>query len=111
MRGVLPSSYSLHSRIHTSHPLQPGVALGFWARPPNLGTPLPLPLPPPWCLGREGPWAFPSSLACLLDTSAAFPGPAPFIRGTMSAHSEGLVWHPGPEPFDLRNFSSADLSP
>lgn len=61
--------------------------------------------------GGERLWAFPSSLPSRLETGSVFPGPAPFIRETMCAHSEGLVWHPSPKPFDLRNFSSADLSP
>lgn len=86
--------------------------------PPTLGTcPALLPLPLASLAlalvpgGGEGPWAFPSSLPSRLETGSVFPGPAPFIRETMCAHSEGLVWHPSPKPFDLRNFSSADLSP
>lgn len=81
MRGVLPSSYSLHSRIHTSHPLQPGVALGFWARPPNLGTPPATPPPSALVPGAGGALGIPQQPGLLPGHQRRFPRPGPFYQG------------------------------
>lgn len=111
-KDLMSPSSSIHSLQHAGHETPPGLALDFWTQPACSGHPA----PPPEGLalvpgGGEGPWTFPSSLPSRLETGSLFPGPAPFIRDTMCTHSEGLVWHPSPKPFDLRNFSSADLSP
>lgn len=80
MRGVLPSSYSLLSRIHTIHPrlqdwaLDLGLALPLWGPP---ATPPPSALVPV----AGGALGIPQQPGLSPGHQRRFPRPGPFYQG------------------------------